>query len=168
MSLKCSEITGGHNETRYYLAEEKETRPQSPTRIAELVRPLLTTSLTHGYVRRKRVGRVREMPGLAQKSKTNKWPWRHRADESRHPPVAPVPPLISHDQVFLRRSLPPETLQSSFLHHLLPNLQFHPPRLPSGSSVNTHPEEGLHRRRRYMPGDLRLSENSTFRLANFG
>lgn len=57
--IKCSEITSDRNEARYYLRGEK-TQPLTKD-IAELVRPLLTTSLTHGYVRRKRwIGRVIE------------------------------------------------------------------------------------------------------------
>lgn len=52
--IKCSEITSGRNEARYYLGEEK-TRAQPLTKdIAELVGPSLTTSLTHGYIHRKR------------------------------------------------------------------------------------------------------------------
>lgn len=109
-AYKCSEITGGRNEARYYLAGGEKTRAQPLTKdIAELVGPLLTTSLTHGYVHKKKRRRRRiglEKPGLAQKSKTNKWAWRHRADESRHPAGPPPPPPISFSQVFLHPSLP--------------------------------------------------------------
>lgn len=141
--------------------------------------PLLTTSLTHGYV-------LQEEVEDRSSYRSRVWP-RKVKQTNGHGAIAQMSPVIQRlrrrllpqslsVRFFCTPSLPPslspaETLQSSSSSSSFRNLKFHPrDYTPSGSCVNTHPEEGLPRWRRSLYDERSAAFRKLIfnRLVNFG